>query len=126
VNAFANNPGLALKVLSARDRSGHDLLTQSLVTHAPCNSGNETLCCLTARRAEKIDGNNFRKTPLKPGKIDLQLCTAHLLDWPVRQRHLGKAASLLGDLVIFGTAGRLEQSFHLIIRKPLDKTRFAQ
>src|SRR5437016_1186074 len=126
VNSLAGNPSFPLKILSARDCGAHDLFAQSLVTHTCFNSRNESLRCLAARRSEKVDGNKLSKAPFKPGKIDLALCTARLLNLPVRQRHLGKAASLLGDLVIFRAAGRLEQSLHLIIRETFDETRFAQ
>src|SRR5437899_9267226 len=115
VNSLAGNPSFPLKILSASDCGAHDSFAQSLVTHTCFNSRNESLRCLAARRSEKVDGNKLSKAPFKPGKIDLALCTARLLNLPVRQRHLGKAASLIGDLVIFGTEVRLEQSIHMII-----------
>src|SRR5215470_527652 len=108
MDAFTGNPDLPLQILSARPRNCADLFACSLFMHACFNSRDEPLCRLAAGRTKKIDGDNVGKTPFKPGKVDLNLCTATIFRLTFRQRKLGKATSFLCNLGVVGRASFLE------------------
>ena len=107
VNTLTSNPGLAPKILPASRCNIGDLLARSLVVHTRFNSRDEPLCHHAASGTEKVNGDKLGKVPFKPAKVDLDLCTAGILDPPIRQGYLGKAASLLGNLAVFSVPGCL-------------------
>src|SRR4029077_5962864 len=103
MDAFTGYPGLPLQVLFARPRNCGDLFACSLFMHTCINPRDEPPCRLAAGCAEKIDGDNVGKTPFKPGKVDLNLCTPAILGLTFRQRKLGKATRFFCNLAIIGS-----------------------
>src|SRR5439155_17197454 len=101
VDAFASNPGLALQILAASCPNIADLLARSLIMHARFSPGDEPHRRLAARRAEKINGDNFGKAPFQASHVDLNLGAATTLDLFIGHGNLGKATSFISNLPIF-------------------------